>query len=529
MITLEHTLIILLLLVGLINAQPKIPRLGWWAIVVALGLALIAPAAPLALPWEWLSALLIPLLLWQAGGQLARVQLSVKPKEVIIWLVIALGIGGIVLLTSGLTIAGSLMFGLLTASMAWRATQQEQHTSLLGQASPLALAFLLAEIAPLVEAPGRYAVALIAGAGIGALVSYIAVQIAQKVTSRQRRDILSVGQVYAAYALAVGFNLSGVAAALMSVAVYIAYGARCGLWSDGTIHPKPLDSKQVFILAVLALAFFAWQTHVPLRSILLLEIFLALTFTALVIWAGRQLKSDPFLLEPSFTRIMLRVGALLVPAILLWPREALLDPLPLVIAVATALATIIGTRYTLTPLLNIYAWLDETERVAASPGELSQALLVRDFMDRNYLTISIDTPVPEIARLLTTSGAVSLPVLDAEGKLAGIVTEHDLFVTEEKLPNTDRTYPAVFKEPTSPEQLPKVYAQLGSNYTAAKVMSPRVVWVKETTPLGQAIRLMVRYGFRSLPVLDAAPESGGKLVGILTRESIVRLLAQVSD
>ncbi|HEU0295534.1 MAG TPA: hypothetical protein VFR47_22535 [Anaerolineales bacterium] len=63
MVTLEHTLMILLLLVGLLNAKPKIPKLAWWAIASALLLVLITPAVPVILPWEWLSALIIPVLL----------------------------------------------------------------------------------------------------------------------------------------------------------------------------------------------------------------------------------------------------------------------------------------------------------------------------------------------------------------------------------------------------------------------------------------------------------------------------------
>jgi CBS domain-containing protein len=525
MITLEHTLVILLLLVGLLNARPKIPRLAWWTIAGALALALIAPAVPILMPWEFLSVLLIPILFWQAARRLVRARMPVNIKDVAIWLGMAVGIGGILLLTSELMIAGSLMFGLLAASMIWRATEEEQQPTHLGQVGPLALAFLLAEIAPAIEAPGRYMLALLAGAGIGALVGYIAVQVAQGVSQNTWQNILSIGQVYLAYEVATLLGLSGVAAAMMSVAVFVAYGTKRGLWPDGSVRPTPLDSTPIFILAVLVLAFFAWQTHVPFTPILLLEIALGLLFTALVIWVGRRLGSEPFLLENSYQRIMLQVGSLLVPAILLWPREALLDPLPLAIALAAAALATLTTYYTLTPLLSMYAWLDEAGTEVENPDELINTLLVRDLMDRDCVTISTSTPVPEIARLFHKHRVECLPVIDAENHLVGIVTEHDLFVKEERLPRTDLTYQAVFKEPVTLEQLPKVYAQRGKLYTAADVMTSKVVWVKETSGIGQAVRLMVRYGFKCLPVLDASLEAGGKLVGVITRSGIIRLLA----
>ena len=529
MVTLEHTLMILLLLVGLLNAKPKIPKLAGWAIAAALALVLIAPAASILLPWAWLSALVIPILLWQIFQRLAEAHMRVELRDVAIWSAMALGIGGILFLTSELTAAGSFMFGLLAASMVWRAVEEDRQPTHLGQVGPLALAFLLAEIAPAVEAPGRYGIALITGTGIGVLIGYVAVRAAQRIQQSAWHNILSIGQVYLAYGIAAFLNLSGVAAAVMSVAIYVAYGTKRGLWSEGSIHPKPLDSVPVYALAVLVLAFFAWQTHVPITPLLLLEISLGLFFTMLVLWIARRLESEPFLLENSYARITGRVGLLLIPAILLWPRQALLDPLPLVIALGVATLITIAVDYTLTPLLHVYAWLDEAGTNVENPDQLMNTLLVRDLMDRNYVMIFRTTPVPEIARLFTEKRMECLPVVDGEGHLLGIVTENDLFVKEERLLRTALTYQSVFGKPIIPEQLPEVYVQRGATYTALDVMTSKVVWVRETTSIGQAVRLMVQYGFKCLPVLDAAPETEGKLVGIITRSGIVRILSQAEQ
>jgi len=312
----------------------------------------------------------------------------------------------------------------------------------------------------------------------------------------------------------------------MSVAIYVAYGTKRGLWSEGSIHPKPLDSVPVYTLAFSALAFFAWQTHVPITLLLLLEIGLGLSFTVLVVWIARRLGSGPFLLENSYTRITVRVGLLLIPAILLWPRGTLLDPVPLVIALGVATLVTIAVNYTLTPLLHVYAWLDEAGTNIENPDQLMNTLLVRDLMDRNFVTIFMQTPVPDIARLLTEKRMECLPVIDNERHLLGIVTENDLFVKEERLPRTRLTYQTVFGMPITPEQLNNVYAQRGAIFTAADVMTSKVVWVKETSSIGESIRLMVSYGFRCLPVLEGTREADGKLVGIITRSGIVRLLAE---
>lgn len=526
MVALEHTLVILLLLVGLLNAKPSINRFVRWTVVGVLALAMVAPAAPIVLPWSWLSALLIPVLIWQTARRLIRLQISVSIKEIVIWLVIVCGIAGILLLTSGLTIAGCLMFGILAASMVWRAVEEEHQYTYLGQLGPLALVFLLAEIAPAVEAPGRYLVALFSGMGIGALIGYASVNAAQRISRGIWQNILGIAQVYLAYGVATIFDLSGIAAAMMSVAVYVAYGIMRGLWPKGKIRPQPLDSPPLFIVAVLALAFFAWQSHAPITTLLLIEIGLGLAFTVIVIWVGRLLGIQPFLYENSYTKILLQVGSLLMPSLLLWPREALLDPLPLVIALVIAGGATITIHYALAPLLKVYAWLDETEVDIEHIDVKASKLLVRDLMDREYITISPSTPVTEIARILSEQSLDCLPVVDLENQMIGIVTEHDLFIREEKLPRTDLTYLAIFKEPVNPELLLEVYAKKGTKYSAKDAMTSHVVWIKDTASVGQAVRLMVQHGYKCLPVLDAAMESGGKLVGVITRLSIIRLLLQ---
>jgi CBS domain-containing protein len=525
MTALEHTLILLLLLTGLLNARRRLPLWAQWAIGGGLALAFVVPPLSIVLPWDWLSALVIPLLLWQAAQRLISARWPVSRADVALWLWMTLGVGGVLNLTADLPLPGAFTFGLLAASMMWRATEDSARPSHLGQIGPLALAFLLVEIAPAVEFPDRYALALIGGATLGAVIGYTGVHAAERLSVGLKRDATSIGQVYLAYGTGVLFGISGVAAAVMSVAVYVAYGARRGLWASGAIRPTPLNSGPILGLAVVALAFFGWQTHVPLTLVLLIEVGLGLLVTALAIWVGRLLKSPTFYIEGTFVKVLWRVGLLLVPALLLWPRQVQLEPEPLAFALAAAGLATLGTHLALTPLLSLYAWLDEAGAEAEEPDQLVNTLLVRDLMTREIVTVPPDTPVPEIARLLSERAIGCVPVVEADGRLVGIVTESDLFVKQERLPRTGRTYPALFKEPITPELLPQVYADLGARHVAADAMTRQVVWVKDTHSVGRAVRVMVQFGYKRLPVLTADPAAGGRLVGILARADIVRLLA----
>src|SRR3989304_814131 len=99
MTALEHSLIILLLLVGLLNARPRLPSLARWAVAGALALAFIAPAAPIDLPWDWLGAPGVPLLLWQAARRLIGARWPADRRDIGLWILIIVGIGAALLFT----------------------------------------------------------------------------------------------------------------------------------------------------------------------------------------------------------------------------------------------------------------------------------------------------------------------------------------------------------------------------------------------------------------------------------------------
>lgn len=526
MIALQHVSIMLLLLVGLLDAQPRIHAAARWAVWGGLALALIAPAWPIALPWHWIVALVIPLLLWQTAQRVMSARWPTRWSDLGIWLWVSIGISMALAFTAGLTWLGAALFGLLAASMMWRAVTDNDRPSVFGPLGSLVLAFLLVEVTPAVESPNRYLLALAGGAGLGALIGYAAVHIGQRLKVGLLRDILSIGQVYVAYGAALLVGVSSVAAAMLSATVYVAYGAWRGQWTNENVSPRPLDSWPVFGLAAVALAFFSWQMHVPLTPILLLEAGLGLLVVVVAVWIGRLLGNPAFSSHRSLVRVVGRVGCLLVPALLLWPRETLLEAGPLAVALAAASLVTLGTRIVLTPLLSLYAWLDAAGVHVEHPGDVIKGRAVRDAMTREYLTVQPETPVAETARLLAEGRLGAVLVIEADGRLAGIVTEDDLFIKEERLPDRGQTYLALFGEPVVPEQLPQVYTERATRHTASDVMTRKITWVKESDSVGRAVRLMVQFGLRQLPVFTADPDAGGKLTGILTRADIVALLSR---
>jgi CBS domain-containing protein len=525
MMMLEPSIIMIMLLTGLLNARPRLSGLAKLGIAVALMLAFVAPSVSLLAPHSWFSAIVIPLLLWQSAQRLANARWPIRRQDIVIWLLIAGSIGAMLVVTSNMKWSAALLFGVLASSILWRtAEEDEAHPTHLGQVGMLALAFLLAEIAPFFESTYQYALGLIGGAALGALVGYIFVNIAREWTRGAWFKVCSFGQAYVAYGIAIMFGLSGVACAALSIVVYVAYGTQRGLWPAGIIKPQPLNSRPVFIAGVAVLAYFSWQMHKPVSSVLLLEGALSMIIAALGIALGRRFGSMGFTGKRAYADTLVSVVMQVLPAILLWPRDIQLSPVPLGAALIMAWLLTLGSRWALTPLLNVYRFLATEDTEIKKPDFLASGTLIKEVMTVDIPRARPEAPASEIAALLVEGSLGCVPIIDPDGRLAGLVTERDLFIKQEPLPLV--THASLFKERIQPEQLPEVYAEIIAKHTAADIMNRRVVSLNEGNSIRNAILIMAENGYDCIPVLSSAPGEKEKVVGILTRKDIIRAFSR---
>lgn len=120
----------------------------------------------------------------------------------------------------------------------------------------------------------------------------------------------------------------------------------------------------------------------------------------------------------------------------------------------------------------------------------------RDIMTSPVITVTSNVPIRVAAALMVSHGFTALPVVDADRRLVGILTEADLLRGR----CTDG-------EPGD--------APVGD------VLTTPVCGVDPTAPAGLLARVMVDDGIRCVPVLD-----GLRLVGVVTRRDLVRALAR---
>ena len=144
--------------------------------------------------------------------------------------------------------------------------------------------------------------------------------------------------------------------------------------------------------------------------------------------------------------------------------------------------------------------------------------LVKDIMVREVINIQKDASVEELSELLVKNKISGVPVIDSDGKLAGIATEGDLIIKD-----SDLHFPRYFKLLDSIiylESLNKFKKNL-KKFLGTKVedvMTAEIRTIKEETPVGEAANMMIKYNINRVPVLDSKDE----LVGIVTRADIVK-------
>jgi CBS-domain-containing membrane protein len=150
-------------------------------------------------------------------------------------------------------------------------------------------------------------------------------------------------------------------------------------------------------------------------------------------------------------------------------------------------------------------------------------LKAKDIMSHHVVTVSPETGIVEVARILLEKRWNGLPVVDSGGRLVGVICQSDLIAQQKKIPlpsvfNLLDTLIPIF----SPAKIEKEFEKISAT-TADGAMTPDPVTVTPETSLEEVAALMVNEGFHTVPVVE-----GGKLVGVIGKEDILRTLMPAS-
>lgn len=123
---------------------------------------------------------------------------------------------------------------------------------------------------------------------------------------------------------------------------------------------------------------------------------------------------------------------------------------------------------------------------------------VKEIMTRDLITLSSKASIGETIETMLANQLGAIPLVDGDGKLAGIVTERDIALS---------------------------LAGMAGNETVQDYMSTKVFNTTPGTPLEGACKIMVRNGLRRIPIVGGEADiskAAKKLLGIITSTDIVR-------
>jgi CBS domain-containing protein len=133
---------------------------------------------------------------------------------------------------------------------------------------------------------------------------------------------------------------------------------------------------------------------------------------------------------------------------------------------------------------------------------------VQDVMTSNVASIGQNATLKQVAEVMTSRGVSGVPVVNAEGRVLGVVSERDIIL---KCASRGVGVIGRFWTPAAVDE-----RRLAAT-TAREAMTAPAVTIAPDRPLSEAAWLMVERDVKRLPVVR-----GHRLVGILSRGDLVR-------
>ncbi len=133
---------------------------------------------------------------------------------------------------------------------------------------------------------------------------------------------------------------------------------------------------------------------------------------------------------------------------------------------------------------------------------------VKDVMTTSVVAVREDADFKEIVMVLRRRRVSAFPVIDAAGRVIGVVSEADLLIKEaaQAVP----AGPARFRERRA-ERLK------AGGVTAAEIMTAPPITIDQDAPVADAARRMQSHRVKRLPVVDGH----GRLCGIISRADVL--------
>jgi CBS-domain-containing membrane protein len=144
-----------------------------------------------------------------------------------------------------------------------------------------------------------------------------------------------------------------------------------------------------------------------------------------------------------------------------------------------------------------------------------------DIMITDVITVHPETTTKDAALILVENGISAAPVVDAEGRLVGIVSEGDLIRRAEIGTDKRRSWWLDFL--SSPETRASDFVRSHA-VKVADVMTKEVVTATRDTSLSQIANMLERNGIKRVPIVE-----GDRIAGIVSRANLLRAFSKAAS
>ncbi|PIU12915.1 MAG: hypothetical protein COT21_02800 [Hadesarchaea archaeon CG08_land_8_20_14_0_20_51_8] len=147
-----------------------------------------------------------------------------------------------------------------------------------------------------------------------------------------------------------------------------------------------------------------------------------------------------------------------------------------------------------------------------SDKEILLKMKVKDVMNPRPRTIHPNTSIKGVMQRIRQQIEDCLPVVDADGKLVGVVTESDILYALQVPPRRGTVGSAMVRQ---------AMKQVANN--AGELMTKHPISVTPEMSIQETLNIMVEHKHRHLPVVD----KNNTLVGLISLREIISLYSMV--
>lgn len=144
---------------------------------------------------------------------------------------------------------------------------------------------------------------------------------------------------------------------------------------------------------------------------------------------------------------------------------------------------------------------------------LSRSIKAQEIMTREVVRVEPDTPLVEAAEIMARKGVSGVPVVDAGGKVVGLISEKNFLISL-----SQGTLPNIMSVVTQCLQVKKCLALPLRGGKVEDIMSSPPITIQPETSLKEISGLFSSRSINRAPVVD----SEGRLLGIVSRGDIVK-------